>query len=566
MKGNLMSKTSQLSPQLLSSALSRRTLLGGAGLGALSLILAGCSSESLASSASERVESDQLTIYNANITTLDPRRNHGPVGRSLADSVIDIDPDTLELKPWLASSWSVNDDNTEFTFKLRNDVTFSDGTAFNASVLKTNLDQSAKQVTDGYGWYFQGLFDNYVETRVVNDSEAVVRFSKPAPAFLPTLATLQLAIVAPSSFENSYDDRKAGKFIGSGPYVLEKYTPNEQITLVRREEYKWNSGLASHQGPASVKKIYIKFVDEQSVRESALQAGETDVAQNPTAEQADSLVSSGYQLNYRAQSGIPYSFVINFSIPALQDIAVRRAIRDAIDRDKITQNITGTREPKASSVLTPQTPGYADQSQYITYDPDGAAKRLDEAGWAVGSDGIREKNGERLSFRLVNWWEPKTVKDTLQLIKEQLSKVGIEVNIIQELSGSGNWTGGSSQLHLNNATRADGGLALYSQYTDANLASASLIEGAKFPSLESLTEPGSNLSEIVTQQITEGDTAKRAALLAQAQAIIIRDALRIPIYNNINSESGFYASSAQVHGLRNDTLSELVLADVWSAK
>ena len=540
--------------------------LGAAVLGALGL--AACSSSTAApgaeASEADRVDGGELTIYHANITVLDPRQNHGIVGRALADSLVDADPDTGEILPWLASAWEIDEDGLTYTFTLREGITFSDGTALDAAAVKTNLDQSAQQVVDGEGWYYQGLFDDYVGAEATDELELVVTFSRPNPSFLPTLATGQLAILAPSSFDLSYEQRDNGEFIGSGSFVLESYTPNEGIVLARREDYAWPSGAATHEGAPSIERITISFVDEQSVRESALQAGETDLAQNPTTQVADQLEAEGNGLIFRAQSGIPYSLVLNLTDPALQDIAVRRALSRAIDRQAIFEGVTGARQPASTSVLTPSTTGYADVSEHLVHDLDEANRLLDEAGWTAGADGVRVKDGRRLTFELILWWEPQEVSDALQLLKEQVAGAGIEITVREDIGGAGgSWRDGKSQLHLNNATRAAGELALYSQYTNDNFESASLIEGVDFGRpLDDFTESG-GLSDLVTAQITEPDEEVRAQLLAEAQEIIVRDALRIPLFDNINSESGFFASAPTVHGLRSSTLSELVLHDIW---
>ena len=557
----------------MTTSLAPRTLtrrqaggLGAAVLGALGL--AACSSSTAApgaeASEADRVDGGELTIYHANITVLDPRQNHGIVGRALADSLVDADPDTGEILPWLASAWEIDEDGLTYTFTLREGITFSDGTALDAAAVKTNLDQSAQQVVDGEGWYYQGLFDDYVGAEATDELELVVTFSRPNPSFLPTLATGQLAILAPSSFDLSYEQRDNGEFIGSGSFVLESYTPNEGIVLARREDYAWPSGAATHEGAPSIERVTISFVDEQSVRESALQAGETDLAQNPTTQVADQLEAEGNGLIFRAQSGIPYSLVLNLTDPALQDIAVRRALSRAIDRQAIFEGVTGARQPASTSVLTPSTTGYADVSEHLVHDLDEANRLLDEAGWTTGDDGIRVKDGRRLTFELILWWEPQEVSDALQLLKEQVAGAGIEITVREDIGGAGgSWRDGKSQLHLNNATRAAGELALYSQYTNDNFESASLIEGVDFGRpLDDFTESG-GLSDLVTAQITEPDEEVRAQLLAEAQEIIVRDALRIPLFDNINSESGFFASAPTVHGLRSSTLSELVLHDIW---
>ncbi len=524
------------------------------------LLLTSCASGAdpgTGGTSGDRVDGGSITVYSATVLTLDPRQNHGFVGRALADSLLDIDPETFEYKPWLATDWSVNDDQTEFTFTLRDDVTFSDGSKLTGDVVKANFDGADAQIEEGQGWYIQGLFDYYEGTEVVSDTEVIVKFSKPNPAFLPTIPTSFLSILSADSFDNTLEERQAGDFVGTGPFVLDSYTPNEQITLVRNDDYAWASELAEHSGPASLEKITINFVDEQSVRENALLTGEIQLAQNPTVEGSKQLVDQGFELYYRAQSGNPYSFVPNFKRPLTKDIALRRALAKVVDRDTIQKSITTDIEPASTSVLTPQTYGFADQSDLIDYDPEGAAKILDEAGWVLGADGIREKDGQRLSFIVVNWWEPKAVIDALQLIKEDAAEVGIGIDLVVEQPGGSTWASGEYDFLYNNATRADGGHALYSQYTDAFLEPSSGATAAE------VTEPGSNLSDILTQSFTENDAEKRQQLLAQAQQILVRDAVRIPIFDNVNSESGYFAADPRLHGLRENSISELVLYDAW---
>ncbi|WP_395245020.1 ABC transporter substrate-binding protein [Agromyces sp. MMS24-K17] len=539
-----------------------RRLLGTLGAAAAAAILltscAGSGADASGAGASgDRVDGGEITAYSANISYLDPRQNHGFVGRALADSLLDIDPDTFELKPWLATDWSANDDQTEFSFTLRDDVTFSDGSKLTGDVVKANFDAAVTQIEDGNGWYIRGLFDNYIETEVVSDTEVIVKFSQPNPAFLPTIPTSFLAILSADSFDLSYEERQAGDFAGSGPFELDSYTPNEQITLVRRDDYDWASDASEHTGAASLEKVTINFVDEQSVRENALLAGEIQLAQNPTVEGSKQLTDQGFGLISRAQSGNPYSLVANFARPLTKDLDLRRALSKVIDRDTIQQSITTDAEPASTSVLTPSTFGYADQSEYISYDPEGAEEILDGAGWVVGDDGIREKDGQRLTFTIVNWWEPKAITDALQLIKEDAAKVGIEIELVNEAPGGSTWTDGEGDFLYNNATRADGGIALYSQYTDEYLQANSGATTAE------VTEPGSDLSGILERSFVEPDVDARQDLLAQAQEILVRDAVRIPVFDNVNSESGYFASDAKLHGLRENSISELVLYDAW---
>lgn len=319
-------------------------------------LLAACGSPGTSDSTSgEPVDGGELTVYSRTITTLDPRQTHGVISRALADSLLDLDPETQEYVPWLASDWSVNDELTEFTFVLRDDVTFSDGSELTPEVVQINFDAAQQQVEDGFGWYIRGIFDYYEGTEVVDDNTVTVHFSEPNPSFLPTVPTSFLAILSADSWDNEYEERQAGEFIGSGPYVIASYTPNESVVLERRDDYVWASGLSENSGPASIETITFSFVDEQSVRENALLAGEIQLAQNPTIEGASTLESQGFELISRAQVGNPYSFVFNFERPLARDIDVRRALRSRsiARRSRAASPVTGSRRRPASSRRRP---------------------------------------------------------------------------------------------------------------------------------------------------------------------------------------------------------------------
>ncbi len=182
-----------------------------------------------AASSGTPVRGGNLTIgFDLNYQNcIDPNQAYGlPVrdlGRNLVDSLTDQNPKTGALVPWLATSWTVNKAATQFTFKLRKGVTFSDGEPFNAEAVKTAFD-----ATYGLGALSPlaaSYLAGYLGTSVVNPYEVQVVFDQPDAQFLQATSTTVLGILSPKSYANTSAQRCLGQFWGSGPFTLQSYTP-----------------------------------------------------------------------------------------------------------------------------------------------------------------------------------------------------------------------------------------------------------------------------------------------------------------------------------------------------
>lgn len=543
---------------------TRRAFAGFVTALAIGVLAAGCStaaeptSGSGTAAAGERVDGGTLRVY-SDTESVDPRQQHGPWGRAIADSLIDRDPDTQEFVPWLAEEFSANEDSTEFTFKLREGVTFSNDEAFNAEAVKANFDGAVQDLGQGGGWYIRGLFDYYLETEVTDEYTAVVKFSEPNVAFLPTLATSQLAIIAPSEFQNTLEERALNGVVGTGPYVLSAINPDEGLTLTRRDEYAWPSDLAEHDGAPSLEAIEVSFVSEVGVQQGALQSGEVEAILSYTypPDTITQLQSAGYNVNYRSQVGIGMSIEVNFNHPLTSQLAVRRALQKGIDRDEVSSLVTGETSPAASSVITAATFGHADFSDTILeYDPEGAKTVLEDDGWALGSDGIYAKDGQRLEISYITW--PGTIyEDVTSLLVEQYAKIGIELKpTFNEQAPSVFTDSGEYAVHYRNTTRADPDVLRKVYSNEAHLGDPAIL----FQDSATVTSSGTELEETLQASSRESDPDKRAELLERAQEIILEDGLRIPVIDN-----GVYVviSSSTLHGLRHNSLSEPVLHELW---
>ncbi|CAM5264551.1 hypothetical protein STENM327S_07685 [Streptomyces tendae] len=204
------------------------------------------------------------------------------VTRSVVDSLTAQDPESGKIVPWLAKSFATSADGSAFTFVLRDGVTFSDGKPVDAAAVKATFDNLVKLPANGAPSYLIG----YRGTTVTDAHTLTVRFATANAQFLQATSTVGLGILSPASFTASAADRCRGKFVGSGPYVLDHYTTNQEAVLKKRADYAWPSSLATHKGAARLDEVKFTFIPEAGARTGALSSGQVDVAKalQPTDE------------------------------------------------------------------------------------------------------------------------------------------------------------------------------------------------------------------------------------------------------------------------------------------
>ena len=169
----------------------------------------------------------------------------------------------------LATEWSINDDATEYTFKLREGVTFHDGTPFNATAVKWTFDRIADPNTKAQTAF--SLLGPYKGAEIVNDYEIKVLFNTPFAPFLNSLSTSYLAPVSPTAFERvGADNWGITEVVGTGPFKLTSFTPDSEIVLDRNPDYNWGPAFANTTGPAKISQIVFKIIPEPATRIASL--------------------------------------------------------------------------------------------------------------------------------------------------------------------------------------------------------------------------------------------------------------------------------------------------------
>lgn len=500
---------------------------------------------------------------NAAFSCVDPFQvywiEHRTVIRNFADSLTDQDPETGELKPWLATDWSVNDAGTEYTFNLRDDVTFSDGTKFDATSVKTAFDNDKATLATLPAAYGGVYLSGYDSTEVVDDDTVVVKFATPNAAFLQGTSTTNLAILAASSYEQDPTARCLGTgLIGSGPFVLDSYTPGTGIELSKRDGYAWGSELRENTGEAYLDGISITYVAEDSVRVGQLTSDAIDLAwgRNPISENDQALITSGGDtVESRSLPGPAYNYYPNVSEgKILADEKVRQAVQKAIDKETFASTVYSADYPAATGVYNTTTPYYKDESKAIAFDEDGANELLDEAGWTLGDDGYRYKDGQKLTLStpIVTQFSSGD-----QLIQDQLKQVGIdlELNVITAAQRSEVLNAGDYDLISTYYTRADPGVIQW--IIDPRYA------GSKAQAVNNFTaEQATQVQALLDEGTATIDTDARAAVYAELQDYLVDNALVFPFAERVQT----VGVSSAVHGFRFTSEAFGDFAGVWLQK
>jgi len=428
-----MSESSNLARSHRISA-NRRDLLKSAGVaaGVSGLAIAAGGASSLLSPASVSAQTPVATGtlvegFVGDIGLLAPIVDANRQTLLVFDTLVSTNATTLESEPNLAASWTISDDGLTYAFKLATGVTFHDGQPFSSDDVKFTLDLLLNPATaSGYTSLFS---DRVAKVENPDPATVVVTLTAPSPTFLGDLSAYSIAIlpkhlladVKPEAFAAS--DFATKSPVGTGPFKLKEFRPGEALILDPNPAY--------HRGAPKLAGYALKILGDQTVAYQQLKTGEVDVTavapdfyQDATSQTAFApVVIDTFALNFLA-------FNQDAKGPAgLKELPVRQALFYAIDRQLIIDSVysglgkvaIGTEPPAVTWAYLP------DQiTEKYAYDPEKAKSLLDGAGWVVGSDGVRAKNGERLSFKALGT-TAKTAEGTVLALQEFFSAVGVEL-------------------------------------------------------------------------------------------------------------------------------------------
>ncbi|MHB8647483.1 MAG: peptide-binding protein [Thermomicrobiales bacterium] len=367
--------------------------------------------------------------YSTDIRVLNPLVStdvySGYITSLLFDGLVVVDPDTLAAAPRLATKWEVSPDGKTFTFTLKQGVKWHDGQPFTADDVKFSYDLYMNPKT---GTPRAGTLNEHIASVAVKDPQTVVFTLKDVIApFLVTdvgfgiLPKHVLESVKPEEIPSS--DFTTGKPIGTGPFTFKEWIRGDHVTVVANPNY--------HLGAPALDSYVYKVVKDSTVLYQQLKTGEVDYG--PIS--PDFYDDAKKQTNFDTVPYDTFGFTyIGFNLdpaktPLFQDVKLRQALSYALDRKSVVDKILnglGTLGVGTEPVLS-----WAYAPDKITtkydYDPKKAAQMLDALGWKAGSDGIRAKDGKKLSFTLQASSGDKVTEGTVSVFQQNWQDVGVEM-------------------------------------------------------------------------------------------------------------------------------------------
>jgi len=521
-------------------------LLALASAGAL--LLAGCTAGGDAADDGTPSAGGTLTYAtgDAEPTCLDPHVGgnypQALVSTQYLESLVSKDADGT-IVPWLADSWQEADDGLSWTFTLRDGVSFTDGTLFDAAAVAANVAHLQDPETLSSTGYL--ALQKVTGVEAVDARTARFDLSEPDSALLESLTQPWLAMESPEALQRPQDVNCESP-VGTGPFVVESWTKQDRVVLSRNDDYSSPPADADHEGPAHLDEVVWRFIPDSAARYAALQAGQVDVIDNV---QPDTLVAAEEDDSLdeidAPRPGAANRIELNSGKAPFDDERVRQAFVTGVDvNDGIDSLLFGTADRSYSPLSSVEPLAWSDESLFDV-DPDAAGDLLDEAGWTGrDSDGYRTKGGERLSLEFpVSTNQSIPAEQSLfEQIQAGAKQLGIEV-VLSPLDLS-SWYGAlaANDYDLVSAPYTKVGPdVLRILYDTAGITPA---PSGYFANLAQLSDP--ELDQLLTDAAQTSDPDERADLYEQAQRIVLESYTVLPLYDQQNH----YLVRSSVTGVR----------------
>lgn len=358
---------------------------------------------------------------------------NGAVVNNIADRLLYQDPQTLELSPWIATELpEVNADATEYTFTIRTDVTYSDGSPLTAENVVKNFDLYAlgdktRSLTSSE------QISNYSHGEVLAEDRVRFHFDAPAPGFAQATSSFNAGLLSDATLDKGNEGFSPGSATGvsgSGPFVITAEQLGTELVLTAREDYDWAPPALEHQGRAGLDEVRYVLAGEESVRVGALTAGQADLVREVAAPEERHLEDRGIGIVSHGTNGMNNQLAFRFRHPLLQDRRVRQAIIAGIDREEIMRTLFSASYPMADAPMARTALGHkAQPDEAYAFDPERSRELFAEAGWTPGEDGILVKDGRRMELTVNEAIAQPRSREVVTKLQEQLRRVGVKINL-----------------------------------------------------------------------------------------------------------------------------------------
>ncbi len=383
----------------------------------ISTVFVGCGSKSQSTTSKEDSKKNTL-VYGAEFEDekLNPilLESHSLTNDLIFRGLMKFDEKNI-AKPEIAESYKISDDKLTYEFKMKKGIKFHDGKEVKAEdvvfTLKSILDEKVNSE-------IKPEFTEIKDVQAVNDNEVKITLKKPFP---PLLDRLTIGIVPKHCLEGK--DINNAEFnqkpIGAGPFKFEKWEKGSNLTLSKFKDYYGKTG--------NIDTLVIKSIADYNVRAMQLQTGEIDLAYLEPS-QVGKIEKLDKIKVYKVDTADYRCMMYNMKKDIFKDVNLRKALNYCIDRKGMVDGILLGYGSEAYSPLQINKFNNPDVEKYA-YNIDKAGELLDQSGWKKGEDGIRVKDGKKLTFTIT---APKTDEVRVKVAEyyaSQFKKVGAEIKV-----------------------------------------------------------------------------------------------------------------------------------------
>ncbi|MEV4775026.1 ABC transporter family substrate-binding protein [Microbacterium sp. LTA6] len=353
------------------------------------------------------------------------------VGTWFRPQVLLMDPDgTIKPNPAYLDDYSfgVEDGKTVLHFKVNEKAVWNDGTPIDVTAFEATWKANSGQDEA----YLPNATDGWKEIESVeageNDRDVIVTFK--GEFAWPEMVYSQLlhpAVNTPELFNTAFIGDWHPEW-GAGPYTIDNFDKNGGVVELVPNDKWWG------EKPLLDKVSFIQM--EPTAAVNALLNDEVDMAETGSAELLAQVADLEGVTTYSGQATANALFILNSETPALADLEVREAIMSAINLEQVKEivfnGLNYTEEPAGSLTLFSFQPDYVnalEEAGRKDGDTEGANKILDDAGWTLGADGVREKDGVRLAITFPGHSDTETARARMVAVQAQLKEIGVEVTV-----------------------------------------------------------------------------------------------------------------------------------------
>ncbi|ROQ04040.1 MULTISPECIES: ABC transporter substrate-binding protein [unclassified Curtobacterium] len=530
----------------------QKTVAAVASATAVVLVLAGCSGAGTSTTNSKPVTGGTLTYASgdAEPTCLDPHVGGNYPQALLATQYIEelVGLEDGEPTPELATKWTTSDDGKTLTFTLRDDVTFTDGTPFDAAAVVANIEHVQDPATASSTGYL--ALQSITKATATDDHTVTLTLSRPDSALLESFSQPWVGMESPKALEREQATNCESP-VGTGPFEVAGWKHGDRVTLTKNSDY-WGKTKPRLSG------ITWRFLPDSTSRYAALQSGQVDVIDNAQPDQLKAASAKGAIRDLDApRPGASNRLELNSGHGVFRDEAVRQAFIAGAEIDPGLQSLFLGTAKRSYSVLSSAEPlAYSEKSRF-DYSPTKAKQLLDDAGWKVGSDGIRVKDGQQLTvtFPVSTNQSVPAERSLFQQIQASEKAVGFKV-VLDELDLS-SWYAAlaANEYDVVSAPYTKVGPDVLRILYDS--ASIEPAPSGYFANLAQLDDPA--LDTLLEQAARTSDADERADLYEQAQKTILASNTVLPLYDQQNH---FLVRSA-VHGIQTTSVSTPWFGTAW---